>query len=124
MNKRVLLLAIVLSVFLVGMLCAFAVEPVEAHKYKNKKSIKVKVKDGRKKVRVKCKYKRSLQQYVGHKYKNGKRYDVCICHEYKNGMQGGKKGWWTDASNGGMEDYAKTGYKHNKYHPVTKITLH
>lgn len=124
MNKKILLLAIVLSVFLVGMLCAFAVEPVEAYKYKNKNSIKVKVKDGSKKVKVKCKYKKSYQQYLGHKKKNGKRYDVYVSYEYRNGMQNGKKGWWTCGTNGGMSDYAKTAYKHNRYHPVTKITLH
>lgn len=124
MNKKILILFLVLGIFLVGMLCAFAVEPVNATKYKNKKSITVKVKDGKKIVKVKCKYKKSYQQYLGHKKKNGKRYSVCVCYEYKNGMQGGKKGWWTDATNDGLSDYAKTGFKHNKHHPVTKITLH
>ena len=47
-----------------------------------------------------------------------------VCYEHKNGMQNGKKGWWTVGTNGGMSDNAKFGTAHNKYHPVTKIKLH
>ena len=42
----------------------------------------------------------------------------------KTACKGAKKDGGLMQANGGMEDYAKTGYKHNKYHPVTKITLH
>ena len=77
----------------------------------------------KKTVKVKCNYKSSYKQYLGHKYQNGKRYDVTVCYEKKDGMQGGKKGWWTSATNGGMSDSAKTGSQHNKNHPVTKVKL-
>lgn len=93
-------------------------------KYKNKKTITVKVKDGKKTIKVKCKYKKSYEQYLGYKYKYGKRYDVYVAYEKRNGMQNGKKGWWTVGTNGGLSDYASVGSKHNKYHPVTKVTLH
>lgn len=125
MNKQTKIAIAVLAIFIVGMTLSVAfAEPVNAKKYKNKKSITVKVKDGKKTIKVKCKYKKSYKQYLGHKKKNGKRYDVWICYEKKNGMQCGKKGWWTSATNGGMEDYAKYDYKHNKYHPVTTVKLH
>lgn len=124
MNKKILLLAIVLSVFVVGMVCAFAAEPVHATQYKHKKSITVKVKDGKKTVKVKCKYKKGYKQYLGSKKKNGKKYSVYVAYEHKNGMQQGKKGWWTVATNAGMSNHAKTGSSYNKHHPVTKVTLH
>jgi hypothetical protein len=125
MNRQKKILICVLAIFIVGMTVSVAfAEPVEAKKYKNKKCITVKVKDGKKTIKVKCKYKKSYGQYLGSKKKYGKRYDVCVCYEKKNGMQMGKKGWWTDATNGGMEDNAKYAYKHNKNHPVTKIKLH
>lgn len=124
MNKRTKIVICVLAIFIVGMTLSVAfAEPVEAKKYKNKKSITVKVKDNKKTVKVKCNYKSSYKQYLGHKYQNGKRYDVCINYEKKNGMQHGKKGWWTSATNGGMSDGAKTGYKHNTKHPVTTVKL-
>ena len=125
MNKNIKIVICVLAILIVGMTLSVAfAEPVNAKKYKNKKSITVKVKDGKKTVKVKTKYKNGYQQYLGHKYKYGKRYDVIVCYEYKNGMQGGKKGWWTDATNGGKSDYAKYAWAHNKYHPVTTIKLH
>lgn len=125
MNKHTKIALCVLAIFIVGMTLSVAfAEPVNAKKYKHKKKITVKVKDGKKTIKVKCKYKKSLKQYLGHKYKNGKRYDVCVCYEYKDGMQGGKKGWWTDATNGGMEDWAKTGAAHNKHHPVKKVRIY
>lgn len=125
MNRQTKIVLCVLAIFIVGMTLSVAfAEPANAKKYKNKNKIKVKVKDGRKTIKVKCKYKKSYQQYLGHKYKNGKRYDVNIVYEYRNGMQHGKKGWWTDATNGGLSDWAKYGSKHNKYHPVTKVKIH
>lgn len=124
MNKHTKIALAVLAVFIVGMTLSVAfAEPVNAHKYKNKNCITVKVKDGKKTIKVKCKYKKSYKQYLGHKKKNGKNYDVYVCYEKKNGMQNGKKGWWTGGTNAGMEDYAKTGTKYNKYHPVTTIRL-
>lgn len=125
MNRHTKIAICVLAIFIVGMTLSVAfAEPVSAKKYKNKKSITVKVKDGKKIVKVKCKYKKGYQQYLGSKKKSGKTYSVCICYEYKNGMQGGKKGWWTSGSNAGMADGAKTDSRYNKYHPVTKLKLH
>lgn len=125
MNNHKKLVLVVLAIFIVGMTLGIAVaEPISAKKYKNKNSITVKVKDGKKTVKVKCKYKKNYKQYLGGKKKNGKYYSVNICYEKKNGMQMGKKGWWTSGSNGGMDDNAKWGYKHNKNHPVTTIKLH
>ncbi|MBP3791233.1 MAG: hypothetical protein ILA26_04305 [Methanobrevibacter sp.] len=125
MNKQTKIVLAVLAIFIVGMTLSVAfAEPAHAKKYKNKKSITVKVKDGKKTIKVKCKYKKGYKSYLGHKYKNGKRYDVSVFYEKKNGMQFGKKGWWTSATNGGMEDWAKTGAEHNRHHPVTKVKLH
>lgn len=125
MKNRTKILIVILAIFIVGMTLSIAfAEPIEAKKYKNKSTITVKVKDGKKVIKIKCKYKKGYKQYLGHKYKNGKRYDVFVCYEKKNGMQMGKKGWWTSATNGGMEDFAKVGYKHNKYHPITTVRLH
>ena len=125
MNRHAKIAVLILAIFIVGMTLsdAFA-EPVSAKKYKNKKSLTVKVKDGKKTVKVKCKYKKSYQQYLGLKKKNGKQYSVSVCYEKKNGMQHGKKGWWTSGTNGGMSDYAKMGTKYNRYHPITKLRLH
>ena len=124
MKKQTKIVICVLAIFIVGMTLGVAFsQPVEAKKYKNKKTITVKVKDGKKTIKVKCKYKKSYKQYLGSKKYKGKRYDVSVCYEKKNGMQFGKKGWWTSGSNGGMEDWAKTGAKHNKYHPVTTLKL-
>lgn len=125
MNKQTKILICVLAIFIIGMTLGVAFsQPVEAKKYKNKKSITVKVKDGKKTVKVKCKYKKSYKQYLGSKKKSGKKYSVYVAYEKKNGMQNGKKGWWTVGTNGGMEDWAKFDAKHNKYHPVTKLKLH
>ena len=125
MDKQTKVLVAILAIFVIGMTMSVAfADPVSAAKYKGKKSITVKVKDGKKTVKVKCKYKKSYKQYLGHKKKNGKRYDVFVVYEKKNNMQMGKKGWWTSATNGGMSDHAKTGSKHNKYHPVTTVRIH
>ena len=127
MDKQTKVLVAILAIFVIGMTMSVAfAEPVSAtsYKYKGKNYITVKVKDGKKTVKVKCKYKKSYKQYLGHKKKNGKRYDVFVVYEKKNNMQMGKKGWWTSATNGGMSDHAKTGSKHNKYHPVTTVRIH
>ena len=125
MNSNTKILIAVLAIFIVGTTLGVAfAEPVSAKKYKNKNSITVKVKDGTKTVKVKCKYKKSYKQYLGTKKKNGKRYDVYVCYEKKNNMQNGKKGWWTVGTNGGLDDNAKIDAKHNKNHPLTKLKLH
>ncbi|WP_296786495.1 hypothetical protein [uncultured Methanobrevibacter sp.] len=125
MNKHTKIVICVLAIFIVGMTLSVAfAEPVNAKKYKNKKSITVKIKDGKKTIKVKCKYKKSYKQYLGSKKKNGKTYSVYVCYEKKNGMQNGKKGWWTSGSNGGLSDWAKIDTRYNKYHPVTKLKLH
>ena len=97
-------------------------KPVKG-KYGNKKTFTVTIKDGKKTIKVKCKYNKELEQYLGVKKKYGKRYEANICYERKNGMQMGKKGWWTIASDDGMSDYAKLGSSYNKYHPVTKVKI-
>ena len=124
MNKHTKIVLCVLAIFIVGMTLSVAfAEPVNAKKYKNKNSITVKVNDGKKTIKVKCKYKKSYKQYLGTKKANGKKYSVFVCYEKKNGMQMGKKGWWTSGTNKGLDDGAKVGSAHNKYHPVTKIKL-
>ena len=58
MNKQTKIVLAVLAVFVVGMTMSIAfADPVSAAKYKGKKSITVKVKDGKRTVKVKCKYK-------------------------------------------------------------------
>ena len=96
---------------------------VKNGKYGNKNVITVKVKDGKKTIKVKCVYKSSYKQYLGSTYKYGKKYCVSIFYEKRNGMQHGKKGWWTSGGYGGMSDYSKHDYKYNKYHPVTSLKL-
>ena len=57
MNKHTKIVICVLAIFIVGMTLSVAfAEPVNAKKYKNKKSITVKIKDGKKTIKVKCKY--------------------------------------------------------------------
>jgi hypothetical protein len=119
MNKGKVIMCVLLAVFITGMILT----PVSATKYKHKNKITVKLIDGKKIIKVKCKYKKSYHQYLGTKYKYGKKYEVSIMYEKVNGLQGGKKGWWTDATNAGMDDNAKTGSKHNRYHPVTTLKL-
>ena len=93
-------------------------------KYNNKNTITVTLKEGKKTIKVKCVYKKSHKQYLGSTYKNGKTYSVFVAYEYKNGMQGGKKGWWTSGSDAGLSDNAKRDTRYNRYHPVTSLTLH
>ena len=91
MNKHTKIAICVLAIFIVGMTLSVAfAEPVNAKKYKNKNNITVKVKDGKKTIKVKCKYKKSYKQYLGSKKKNGERYSVFVCYEKKNGMQMGR----------------------------------
>ena len=97
---------------------------VKNGKYGNVNTITVTIKDGKKTIKVKCYYKSNHKQYLGHTYKYGKRYSVNVVYEKRNGMQGGKKGWHTSATNAGMSDNAKTGHGYNKYRPITKVTLH
>lgn len=125
MNRHTKIVICILAVFIVGMTLSMAfAEPVEAKKYNNKNSIIVTVKDNNDTVKVNCTYNESHKQYLGYKYQNGKRYDVCICYEKTDGMQGGKKGWWTSATDAGKTDGARTDYKHNTNHPVTTVKLH
>ena len=101
-----------------------AAKTVKNGKYGNVNTITVTIKDGKKTIKVKCTYKRSYEQYLGHIYKYGKRYDVYVAYEKRDGMQCGKKGWHTVATNAGMSDNAKVGSGYNKYRPITKVTLH
>jgi hypothetical protein len=118
MNKNTKIVICVLAILVVGMTLSVAfAEPVNAKKYKNKKSLSVTIKDSKKTIKVKTKYKKSYQQYLGHKYQNGKRYDVYICYDHKYG-------WVSGATNGGMSNHAKFANKHNKHHPITRLTLH
>ena len=102
MNKHTKIAICVLAVFIVGMTLSVAFAEPE----------------------VKCKYKKGYKQYLGSKKKYGKTYSVYVCYEKKNGMQNGKKGWWTSGSNDGLSDWAKIDTRYNKHHPVTKLKLH
>ena len=58
MNRQTKIALIILIIFAVGMTISVAVaEPVSAAKYKGKKSMTVTVKDGKKTIKIKCKYK-------------------------------------------------------------------
>ena len=124
-NKKIVIL-IVLFIFDIGMLCA--VDTVSAKKYKGKNSIALKIKDGKKKVKLKCKYDKELKQYIGYK-KTSKRYQysACISYSKTNHCQSGKKGWSTSVQKDDLKrkygDGYKTGFGNNKYHPVTKIKV-
>ena len=82
----------VLAIFVIGMtLSVAAADPVSAVKYKGKKTITVKIKDGKKTVKVKCKYKSG--SYSG---KKGKY----IADVWKGPKQSPVyKGWNTVAKN-------------------------
>lgn len=97
---------------------------VKNGKYGNVNTITVTIKDGKKTIKVKCYYKSNHKQYLGHTYKYGKKYSVYVAYEKRDGMQCGKKGWHTVATNAGMSDNAKIGSGYNKYRPITKVTLH
>jgi len=115
MNKQTKIVIAVLAIFIVGMTLSVAfAEPAHAKKYKGKKSITVTIKDGKKKVKVKCKYKRSTGDYQG---KKGKY----IATIWKGPNQSAAfRGWNTVAKN------TKTWKVCNKYghkKPVTKVRL-
>ena len=93
-------------------------------KYKNKNVIVVKVNDGKKIIKVKCKYKKSLEQYLGEKKKNGKRYYVNVVYEARNGMQMDKKGWWTIGHYSKKHSKSQYDSRHDLHRPVTKLKLH
>lgn len=124
MNKSTKVVLCVLAILIAGVSLGVAfAEPVGATKYKNMDNITVEIEDNEKTVNVTCNYNDSLNQYLGHTYQNGKRYSVSIFYEYRDGMQHGKKGWWTSASDAGMSDNAKTDNKYNNDHPITKLKL-
>lgn len=116
MNKQTKIVLAVLAIFIVGMTLSVAfAEPVNAKKYKGKKSITVTIKDGKKKVKVKCKYKRSTDSYSG---KKGKY----IATVWKGPSQSPVyKGWNTVAKNTKTWKVCnKLGHKK----PVTKVRLY
>lgn len=100
------------------MVCAFAISPIDAKKYKNKNSITVKVKDGKKTIKIKCKYTK-YGDYYGYKKTNGEKYQADICYQPTKHNLDGKKGWGTRVTD---NDGPGT-CKYNKNHPVTKIKL-
>lgn len=115
MNKQTKIVLAVLAIFIVGMTLSVAfAEPVNAKKYKGKKSLTVTIKDGKKKVKVKCKYKRSTGDYQG---KKGKY----IATVWKGPSQSPVyKGWNTVAKNTKTWKVCnKLGHKK----PVTKVRL-
>ncbi|MEE3490839.1 MAG: hypothetical protein VZR10_08220 [Methanobrevibacter sp.] len=58
MKKITKITIALLAIFVIGMTISMAfADPVSAAKYKGKKSITVKVKDGKKTIKVKCRYK-------------------------------------------------------------------
>ena len=68
MDKQTKVLVAILAIFVIGMTMSVAfADPVSAAKYKGKKSITVKVKDGKKTIKIKCKYKSGY--YYGKKGK-------------------------------------------------------
>lgn len=116
MNKLTKITIAVLAIFVIGMTISLAfAEPASAAKYKGKKSITVKVKDGRKTVKVKCKYKKGYGgSYQGHK---GKYYvDV-----WKGPKQSPiYNGWNTQAKN--IKTHKSCNMLGHKK-PVTKVRL-
>lgn len=71
MKKITKITMVVFLVFVIGMTISMAfAEPASAARYKGKKSLTVTIKDGRKTVKVKCKYKRGYGgSYSGKKGK-------------------------------------------------------
>ena len=110
------------------MICSM--NTVSAKQYKNKKSITLKIKDGKKTIKLKCKYDKELQQYTGLKIMKNKKsqYSAWISYaKTKYSSQSGKKGWNTAVYKDDLTrkhgDGYKTGYGNNKYRPITKIKL-
>lgn len=115
MKKQTKILICLLAIFIVGMTLSVAfAEPASAVKYKGKKSMTVTIKDGKKTVKVKCKYKKSLGEYSG---KKGKY----IATVWKGPNQSPVyKGWNTVAKNTKTFKVCnKLGHKK----PVTKVRL-
>ena len=117
MNKQTKILVAVLAIFIVGMTLSVAfAEPASAAKYKGKKSITVTIKDGKKTVKVKCRYKSGYGgSYSGQKGK----YIVDIWKGPKQSPI--YNGWNTVAKNTKTWKICnKLGYKK----PVTKVRLY
>lgn len=115
MNKLTKITIAVLTIFVIGMTVSVAfADPASAAKYKGKKSLTVKIKDGKKNIKVKCKYKRQSDAYEG---KKGK-YIVTV---WKGPSQSPVyKGWNTVAKNTKTFKVAnKLGHKK----PVTSVRL-
>ena len=115
MNKLTKITIVVLAIFVIGMSISVAfADPVSAAKYKGKKSITVTVKDSKKTVKVKCKYKSSTNSYSG---KKGKY----VVYVWKGPKQSPiYNGWNTVAKNlKSHKECNKLGHKK----PVTKVKL-
>lgn len=129
MKKARIILILILIIFITGMICSM--NTVSAKQYKNKKSITLKIKDGKKTIKLKCKYDKELQQYTGIKIMKNKKSQYYAWISYaktKYSSQFGKKGWNTavfkdDLTRKHAEEY-KTGLGINKYRPITKIKLY
>ena len=114
MNKQTKLILAVLAVFVIGMTMSLAfADPVSAAKYKGKNSITVKVKDGKKTVKIKCKYKSGY--YYG---KKGKYF----AEIWKGPSQSPVyKGWNSKAVRTGVyKSCERVGHKT----PITTLRLH
>ena len=115
MNKLTKITIAVLAIFVIGMTISVAfADPASAAKYKGKKSMTVTVKDGKKTVKVKCKYRSSTGDYFG---KKGK-YIVTVWKGPKESQV--YNGWNTIAKN--IKTFKvcnKLGHKK----PVTKVRL-
>ncbi len=116
MNKLTKITIAVLAIFVIGMSISVAfADPVSAAKYKGKKSMTVTVKDGKKTVKIKCKYKSgSGGSYSG---KKGKY----VVYVWKGPKQSPiYNGWNTVAKNLKSHKVCnKLGHKK----PVTKVKL-
>lgn len=116
MNKLTKITIAVLAIFVIGMTISVAfADPASAAKYKGKKSMTVTVKDGKKTVKVKCRYGSSSDSYSG---KKG-NYIVTV---WKGPSQSPVyKGWNTIAKNIKTHKVCnKLGHKK----PVTKVRLY
>jgi hypothetical protein len=115
MNKLTKITIALLAIFVIGMTISVAfADPVSAVKYKGKKSMTVTVKDGKKTVKIKCKYSSSAGEYHGEKGK----YVVTIWKGPKQSPC--YNGWNTVARN--IKTYKVSERVGNKK-PVTKVRL-
>ena len=115
MNKLTKITIALLAIFVIGMTLSVAfAEPVSASKYKGKNSMKVTVKDGKKTVKIKCRYSSGSDSYFGQKGK----YIVTIWKGPKQSPV--YHGWNTIAKNTKTFKVCnKLGHKK----PVTKVRL-